>query len=126
MLTASPAGGGTVVLDPSTPPAPVTPAPAKGIKKVSFGGIAKKKEETKTVYPVFPDANGEAATIAARILERSEQFEALKGALETDKAELKFMVSPHYFRVNHGRHEVPCSIAVNSPCGEVLVTFQNR
>jgi hypothetical protein len=60
------------------------------------------------------------------ILERSEQFEALKGALETDKAELKFMVSPHYFTVNHGRHEVPSSISVASPQGEVLVTFQNR
>jgi hypothetical protein len=107
--------------------APSAPAqPATGLKKLSFGSIAKKQENTKTAYPAFPDANGEAASIAARIIERTAEFEALKGALETDKAELKFMVLPHYFTANHGRHEVPSSISVNSPQGEVLVTFQNR
>jgi hypothetical protein len=133
------ATGGMVVLDapPAAPAASLTPAsptpnsqpPAAGkigLKKVSFGAIAKKKEETKTAYPKFPDADGKAGEIAARIKERTEQFEALKGALETDKAELKFIVAPHYFKVNHGRHEVPSSIAVNSDKGEVLVTFQNR
>ncbi|MDE2102887.1 MAG: hypothetical protein KGL39_36925 [Patescibacteria group bacterium] len=124
------ASGGTAVAEPPAAPAasaPVTPpAKAGGLKKVSFGKIATKKEETKTAYPVMPDADGKVAEIAARILERTEQFEALKGALETDKAELKFMVAPHYFAVNHGRHEVPSSVAVNSPKGEVLVTFQNR
>ena len=134
------AGGNTAVLDapkiPATTVIPMAvvaaaiatqnPKPAGGLKRVSFGSIAKKKEETKTAYPVLPDAEGKAAEIAERILERTEQFEALKGALETDKAELKFMVAPHYFAVNHGRHEVPSSVAVNSPRGEVLVTFQNR
>ncbi|HWY32319.1 MAG TPA: hypothetical protein VNX46_16270, partial [Candidatus Acidoferrum sp.] len=133
------ASGGTVVLDappaaPAASPTPASPtsnsqlpsAGKAGLKKVSFGGIAKKKEETKTAYPQFPDADGKAGEIAARIKERTEQFEALKGALETDKAELKFIVAPHYFKVNHGRHEVPSSIAVNSDKGEVLVTFQNR
>jgi len=100
------------------------PVPRSALKRVSFGIIAKK-EETKTAYPVLPD-NPEASAIAARILERTEQFEALKGALETDKAELKFLVAPHYFAVNHGRHEVPSSISVPSPKGEVLVCFQNR
>jgi len=128
------ASGGTAVSEPPAAPAastqaevrpPVQPAKA-GLKKVSFGKITKKDETTKTAYPVFPDAQGRAAEIAARILERSEQFEALKGALETDKAELKFLVAPHYFAVNHGRHEVPSSVSVSSPQGEVLVTFQNR
>lgn len=133
----APTGGGTAVLEPPIQNPAAKPKPA-GLKKVSFGEIAKKKEDTKTAYPVFPDnEQGSAAEIAARILERSEQFEVLKGALETDKAELKFLVAPHYFAVNSGRHEVPSSIAVNvpelrsengvtRPAGEVLVTFQNR
>ena len=138
------ASGGTAVIEPpaapaaslvspaSPNPAPQASAPAQNasggspLRKVSFGKIATKKDETKTAYPVMPDTDGKAAEIAARILERTEQFEALKGALETDKAELKFMVAPHYFAVNHGRHEVPSSVSVNSPKGEVLVTFQNR
>lgn len=108
-------------------PTPSAAKPAGGaLKKVSFGRIAKKKEDTKTAYPVYPDPNGQAKVIAARIIERTEQFDALKGALETDKAELKQMVSPHYFTVNHGRHEVPSSVSVPSDKGEVLVTFQNR
>ena len=134
--------GNSAVLEPPKPPAfpPGTVIPndvvaaaiatqntkPQGLKKVSFGKIATKKDETKTAYPVMPDTDGKVAEIAARILERTEQFEALKGALETDKAELKFMVAPHYFAVNHGRHEVPSSVSVNSPKGEVLVTFQNR
>ena len=127
----SAASGGLAVMEPPAAPAassaPVTPpAKAGGLKRVSFGKLATKMEETKTAYPVMPDADGKVAEIAARILERTETFEALKGALETDKAELKFMVAPHYFAVNHGRHEVPSSVAVNSPKGEVLVTFQNR
>ena len=36
------------------------------------------------------------------------------------------MVAPEYFRVNRGKHEVPSSVAVNSPQGEVLINFQNR
>ena len=134
---AAASNGGTVVLDappaapaasPNTAPSssPKVAAPLGALKKVSFGKIAKKNETTKTAYPVFPDEQGKASEIAARILERTEQFEALKGALETDKAELKFMVTPHYFAVNHGRHEVPSSVSVSSPQGEVLVTFQNR
>ena len=113
-------------LTPVTQPPPKANAPAQGLRKVSFGKIATKKDETKTAYPVAPDADGKLSQIAARILERTEQFEALKGALETDKAELKFMVAPYYFQVNHGRQEIPSSVSINSPNGEVLVTFQNR
>lgn len=106
---------------------PTTPAPASptGLKKVSFGRLTTKRDD-KTTYPQFPDTNGQAAIIAARIIERTEQLEALKGGLETDKAELKQMVSPFYFTTNHGRAEIPSSVAVHSPAGEVLVTYQNR
>jgi len=108
--------------------APTPPASAKsGIRKVSLGGIAAKKDDSqKTVYPVFPDANGMAGALAATIIEQVEQLEALEGSLETNRAELKFMVAPAYFQINHGKHEVPSSVAVNSPQGEVLVNFSNR
>jgi hypothetical protein len=110
----------------TTAPTPA-PVPAKtGIKKLSLGGLTTKKESTKTAYPVFADTNGQAAIIAARIVERQDQFDALESALKTDKAELKMMVAPFYFRTNHGKHEAPSSVSVVSPKGEVLVTFQNR
>jgi hypothetical protein len=96
------------------------------LKRVSFGKIAKKDETKATAYPVFPDPNGKAAEIAARIKDRTEQMEALDGAIETDKAELKFMVTPYFFNVNHGKAVVPSSVAVNTKIGEVLVTYQNR
>ena len=103
-----------------------TVAEVKTLKKVSFGKIATKKADSKTAYPTYPATDAEAAVIAERILERSEQYEALKGALMTDKAELKLRVAGFYFQSNHLKHEVPSSVSVQSPKGEVLVTFQNR
>ena len=105
------------------PQAPVT----SGVRKVSFGNIpAPKADSKKTVYPVFPDPNGLAGALAATIVRQSEELESLEGSLITNKAELKFMVAPAYFQLNHGKHEAPSSVAVNSPEGEVLVNFQNR
>ena len=151
------ATGGTMVLEapPAAPAALATPAntapvatakvaaPPGALRKVSFGAIAARKDDTKTAYPVFP-ADPVVAEIVARILYRTELFEALKGALETDKAELKFKVAPFYFTANHKRHEVPSSVSVaaapefkdmdlegnevvrKTPGTEALVTFQNR
>lgn len=116
---------------PSDKAKPKVAAPPGALKKVSFGNIAKKTEPAKTAYPLMPETRDSAA-LAARILKRTEEFEALKGALETDKAELKMLAAPHYFTANHGRHEVPSSVAVHAKdedgkvIGEVLVTFQNR
>jgi hypothetical protein len=115
---------------PAIPTPPATPPPTgsrtSAVKKLSFGKIATKKENTKTAYPVFPDPNGAAAALAATIIRQVEEFDALEGSLKTNKEELKFMVAPEYFRVNQGRHEVPSSVSVKSTEGEVLVTFQNR
>ncbi len=105
-----------------------TPAPAVAkVKKVSFGAIGTKaKAETKTEYPVFPDDNGEAALIAARIIQRTDEFDALESALKTDKAELKMMVMPFYFTTNSGKVEVPSSITVKSSTSALTVTVQNK
>ncbi|HHY86387.1 MAG TPA: hypothetical protein GYA07_12780 [Verrucomicrobia bacterium] len=116
-------------IEQTAAPAAATPtAPAKPIRKVSFGKVPKKKEETKTAYPVFDDpATGDQVkAIAARIKKRAEEMEALDGAQETDKAELKMFVAPFYYRTNAGKLNPPSSIAIPSSEGEVLVTFQNR
>ena len=112
------------VIEPTQNPA--SPGTDPPVKKVSFGAIAKKKEDTKTQYPVLPDPNGQATAIATRILQRSDEFEALQGALQTDRAELKLLATFPYFQLLHGKHDVPSSLSVPTPVGEVLVTFQNR
>lgn len=112
-----------ISVDAATAPA----TPSSGLKKLSFGNIAKKTADTgKTSYPVLPDPHGQAAIIGERIIKRSDEFDALKSALETDKAELRMIATPYYFKTNHGRSEAPSSIIINSPAGEVLVTFQNK
>lgn len=83
-------------------PAPSAPASAKpGIKKLDLSGIAKKKESGKTEYPVFTDTH--ASALALRILDDTEQLEALKGALETNKKSLIEMATPFHFQHAHGK-----------------------
>ena len=92
----------------------INPEPKAGLKKVSLGGIAKKKGDTSNKYPIYPDEDGKAGEIAARIAERQEQFDALESALETDKAELgRILIRPWYFQHFHRRTEVPSSVLVN-------------
>lgn len=43
-----------------------------------------------------------------------------------DKAELKQRAAPFYFQQGQGKHDVPSSISLPTPKGEVLVTFQKR
>jgi len=120
-------------------PAPSPAAPPAGLKKVAFGKLRTAAvTETKTAYPIFKDDDkGSAAKLAHRIADRQAEFEALEGALKTDKADLRCLTSAFYFTTNHGKSVVPSSIAVKypgvfdgeeelTPAGEVLVTFQNR
>jgi hypothetical protein len=79
--------------------------------------MAKKKEEARTSYPVLPDPNGQLAVMAARIIERTAQIDALDGALSLDKAELKTLATPFYFAQANGKVEVASSINVLSPGG---------
>src|ERR1041384_6603785 len=100
--------------EPKTSNPQPTAARSGGLKKVSLGGIAKKKEDTSNKYPVYPDEDGRAAEIAARIAERQEQWEALDSAIETDKAELgRILIRPWYFQHFHRRTDVPSSVLVN-------------
>jgi len=96
------------------------------LRKLRFGAINRKANNAKTAYPVLPDANGQLAIIAARIIERSAQIEALDGALQIDKGELKTLATPFYFTQASGKVDVASSVSALSPAGEVLITFPNR
>ncbi|MGH7971777.1 MAG: hypothetical protein ACREIC_23940 [Limisphaerales bacterium] len=106
--------------------APKAAPNSEPLRKLSFGAITKKKEDARTVYPVLPDPNGQLSVIAARIIERTAEVEALEGALDIDKAELKTLATPFYFTQASGKLEVASSVTVISPAGEVLVSFPNR
>ena len=98
----------------ATTSAPIQTPARSGLKKVSLGGIAKKKDDTTNKYPVYPDEDGKASEIAARIAERQDQFEALKSSLETDKAELgQVLIRPWYLEHFHRKTDVPSSVLVN-------------
>lgn len=102
---------------------PVTPV-ADVFKGVSFGAIksAKKEGSGRKSYPLFPDADGSAAALAACIVEMYEQVEKFESA----KAMLAEAVTPFYFSNASGKADVPSSVEVASEKGTVLVTFQNR
>jgi len=102
------------------------PAPTPALRKIQFGAIAKKKPDSRASYPLVPDPQGQYATIAARIIDRSAQLDALSGALDLDKAELKTLATPFYFTNGHGKQDVPSSVAVPCASGQVLITYQNR
>jgi hypothetical protein len=106
---------------------PIKPVPQpESLRKLSFGAMAPKKEKVRASYPVLPDPNGQLAVMAARIIERTTQIEALEGSLALDKAELKTLATPFYFAQANGKVEVGSSINVLSPAGEVLISFPNR
>lgn len=101
----------TAAAEPTTKSQPAAKA---GLKKISLGGIAKKKEDCSSKYPTYPDEDGKAAELAARIAERQDQFDALKSALETDKEELgRVMIRPWYLQHFHRKTDVPSSVIVN-------------
>ena len=113
---------------PKSAPAASTPAPAAGIKKLSFGGIAQKAEKKTTEYPVLPDPDGEVAKLASEIIAESREFEALEGSLKLKKAEIRAMSQEFYFQHLHGKHEIPSSVEAKgaNPEEKVLVTFSSR
>jgi hypothetical protein len=100
--------------------------PANPVRKVSFGAIARKKDSAKATHPTLPDPNGQLGTIAARIIQRHQEVEALSGALDLDKTELKTLATPFYFQHSQGKIEIPTGVVVQCEAGQVLVSFPNR
>jgi hypothetical protein len=98
----------------------------QGLRTIRFGSIAKKRPDRRADHPLLPDPQGQYAVIAARIIERSGQVQALSGALEVDKAEIKTLATPFYFSNGEGKLDVPGSVAVHCPSGQVLIIYQDR
>ena len=104
-----------------------TPAPVAGIKKINLGGF--KQESAKPggkAYPVLPDPDGTIAVLASSIIEKAEQLDALTTSLELEKAELRGIAAPYYFKIHQGQVVVSSSIDCRDTQGRsVLVQLAN-
>jgi hypothetical protein len=100
-------------------------APAAGLKRINLAGIATKSATTKAAkaYPLLPDADGQVAALVDGILEKSEQLEAIEGALEIEKAELIAIAKPFYFAHHAGQMAVASSIEAQSGSKTIRVGF---
>lgn len=98
-----------------------------GLRKFNLAGIAGKPASGKTVktYPVLPDPDGQVSELVATILERSQQVDALEGALELDKAELIAIAKQFYFAHYSGQMVVASSVEAHSGDKLVRVGFSN-
>jgi len=89
-----------------------------------LGGIGETKTKSKrTSYPVLPDPDGVAATMAQTSINLSE----VKDQLETNNRLLGELVRPYFFEHYHGKAETESSIRVEAMDGKaVLVTLKNQ
>jgi len=105
-----------------------TKTPAPTLKKVSLAEFTMQTPGSKSAkaYPLLPDPDGQATELVTSILEKSAQLEALKGALEVEKAELIAIAKPFYLTHHHGQHAVTSSVEAHSADGKVVrVGFNN-
>jgi hypothetical protein len=103
-------------------------APAAGLKRINLAGIATNSAAAKATkaYPILPDADGQVATLVEGILEKSEQLEAIEGALEIEKAELIAIAKPFYFAHHAGQMALASSIEAHSGDKTVRIGFLPR
>ena len=120
----APAPGPTLTVLPAPAAAP---SPSPGKPKLVFGALKPKAPaQTASEYPVLPDPDGELAKHAEAFLEAHAKEEAATGAKEAARLELITAAMPFHFTTHHGCNgEIPSSVSVLSPAGEVRVTFKN-
>lgn len=94
--------------------------------RVNLSAISKKAaEKTKTEYPKIDSPR--AVELAGLILKLTDEAETITANLEINKADLRSLALPEYFRRNAGRSDVPSSMAVRAADGrEVLVTMTSK
>jgi hypothetical protein len=105
----------------------MTTTTAPAIKKINFGGIATKKEGSKTSYPTLPDPCGDVAKLTSDIVNESREIEAIEASVSIKTRELKVLAQDFYFNHHHNKHDVPSSVeAVGANNEKVLISIQNR
>jgi hypothetical protein len=102
-------------------------APAAGLKRINLAGIATKAPTARAAktYPALPDPDGQVAELVTGILDKSEQLEAIEGALEIEKAELIALAKPFYFAHHEGQMAVASSIEARAGEKLLRVGFSN-
>jgi hypothetical protein len=105
----------------------MTATTAPTIKKISLGGIATKKADTKTSYPALPDPCGDVAKLTSDIIQESREMEAIEGSLKIKKMELKSLAQAHFFNHLHGKSDIPSSVEATGINGEkVRIEFPSQ
>jgi hypothetical protein len=93
--------------------------------RVDLSALRKKApDKTKTEYPTIEDPR--AIELAGLILKLADEAEAVTANLEINKAELRSLVVPEYFRRFAGRTEIPPSMAVHADGRELLVSMTSK
>jgi hypothetical protein len=96
------------------------------IAMVDLSAFSAPKASGKSEYPILPDADGETAKLVDSISKKAEEFDALEGALKSEKAELVIRAKAYYFKTSEGKIEVPSSILAEGLTRKVLVVMQNK
>ncbi len=92
---------------------------------INFANFLKKPAKAKTVYPVIETER--AKELAAVILTLSDEFDVIEANLLINKADLRSLVVPEFFKRHAGLSDVPSSMAINAADGrEVLVSMTSR
>ena len=105
----------------------MTTTTAPAIKKINLGGIATKKEGSKTSYPQLPDPCGDVAKLTSDIVNETREIEAIEASIGIKTRELKALAQDFYFNHHHNKHDVPSSVeAVGVNNEKVLISIQNR
>lgn len=105
----------------------MTTKTAPAIKKINLGGIATKKEGSKTSYPTLPDPCGDVAKLTSDIVNETREIEAINGSLNVKKMELKSIAQRFFFNHHHGKSDIPSSVEATGINGEkVRVEFPSQ
>lgn len=97
-----------------------------GIGEIDFGiASSEPAKKSKSKYPIITGPN--VASLADRIIELQEKFDAVEDPLKAAKQDMIQLGLPQYFDVNIGMIEPPSSmIAWGTKGGGTRVTFKNQ
>ncbi len=107
------------------PPGSASPA-TTGVKKISLGGLVKTTAEKKTEHPLITEPSQELLDTLKLFAEKSPEFKALKGTVESLSKSAGALGKPFWFRHWHGRGDAGSTMLVNIGTGkDIRLVFKN-